>query len=265
MLNYTTLIFLTVTFGTMAILVGSSSNAFAQNRVVNPVVVIVSDVATSPNTRISSLQQISNQAFHDFIEEILMHLKSIGTVVRFSDSLPHFQQISSLHFVRIPVTNSVRSFVSRSSADSFEGANCTHENPWLEFTSSVDREGKSVIRGTIYWNERQLLHDKAVLAGLAVGGGAPSESLTYSAYERWSQSYANRVISTQRPEPNEKLLSLGIPVDLLWLFRHSPQTTFMPFSSVALQYMQSVAEDASHEKARSIVSIIGECYADPIR
>lgn len=167
-----------------------------------------------------------------------------------------------LHFVRTAVANSgERVPVDETPADVPADGDCVLRSPWAEIAISIKPTPR--IHGTFFWNERQLLQDRAVLANLTSVPSAPRQGLPRSLFEQLAQEYAKNEILRMPTERSPALSAERIPSDVLWLFRHSPQSTRGPFSSAAEGTMRQIAERAAGFYSELAVALVNRCLDEP--
>lgn len=226
----------------------------------SPVQVRISDRATSPNTAILSLSQISNPAFRAFVSDIYAHFAELGHELTFFNGPQATITNSSINFIRIPITSSGSSPISAPAFNSFsKPPACAIRSPWVDIYSHNNDAGDRIFYSFFYWNERQILNDQAILGGMNTTVIQPTASLARSTYESWSQTYARFVITSPDPASDEALLAEGVPLDILWLFRNSPQSTRGPFSDIALGHGTTVLGSLAHYYANLVVRIASAC------
>jgi hypothetical protein len=117
------------------------------------------------------------------------------------------------------------------------------------------------ISGVIFWNERQILQDQALLSNNTKQGGAPRSALPRDEFERLADYYAEYNF---RPGPGDQRKSTQqIPADLLWLFRRSPQSTRGPFSVAAQSTMQEIAKSEAAYYSKLTLALLDQCLKQP--
>jgi len=219
--------------------------------------VYISDKYTSPNTRIRSLQNVSNPAFRAFISKTLEGLQ--GRFGRYAIS-PDSK--AGLHFVRIAVASSGDRIPAQETSPGIPIDNaCTIDSPWAKVAISSNPVPQ--VYGTFLWNERQILQDRALLEHITSEPSVPRQALPRSLFEQLAQEYANNEILRMPSERTATLSAESIPSDVLWLFRHSPQSTRGLFSSAAEGTMRQIAERAASFYAELGVALVNRCFHEP--
>lgn len=225
------------------------------------IVATIADPATSPRTAIQSQRQISNAAFREFVTTAESLLTDQGIDVRFSGEPLQSEELGSIHFFRLPIANSgavpisVPTFTSHS-----DTGRCEVRSPWVEVSSKDNGLGRIEIRAKFYWNERQILYDQAILSGMMPALLTPTASLGRHTYKEWADTYARNVIQGGSGTSDAELLANGLPLDLLWLFRHSPQSTRGPFSDIAIGYGTAALERVPGFYANLAVRVATLCF-----
>jgi hypothetical protein len=93
-------------------------------------------------------------------------------------------------------------------------SSCQISSPWMDLI--VDRRPAPLIRGIIYWNERQMLADQAALAGAKNVSPGRAMPLNPSAEAHFRGEYWRSEVYRR---PATKPVEERVPPDLLWLFR----------------------------------------------
>lgn len=133
---------------------------------------------------------------------------------------------------------------------------CRISSPWIDIV--FERRPDPWIRGVVRWNERQLLADQAVLAGarnVPTGLAMPLQLGEYGAFE---DDYER---SELLGRPASKPIEERIPPDLLWLFRHSWQSTRAPFGAYVGGAMGKAVEKNAEPYTKLIFALIDRCFA----
>jgi hypothetical protein len=241
--------------GTVSSFTGAPANS-------PPGVALVSDVYTSPRSTIGSLSNVSNPAFRAFISRVLDNLQpKVGPhkIVPTKDIGPN---TSSLHFVRIAVASSGDQVWSDGGVPAVSAEDgCVIQSPWIEVTVSVTPKPR--VTGTVFWNERQVLQDQAILGDLTQVTSAPRHALPRSLFEQLAKQYADNEILRMPVEQGAAQSAERVPPDVLWLFRHSPQSTRGPFSAGAEGAMQEIAQRAAGFYAELAATLVNRCLDAP--
>lgn len=119
------------------------------------------------------------------------------------------------------------------------------------------------IAGTVFWNERQIFQDQAVLARMTSIPSAPKEALRRGDFERFARAYEDTEIRRTPAERERSLSVADIPPDVLWLFRNSPQSTFGPFPEAVDGAKRSITKQASTFYADLLVEFVELCLKSP--
>ena len=235
--------------------------AFALSSVAPPVAVsgtvvglMVVDEASGSISNLTKSRQIPNPALRGFVEQLQDGLSRHGITARLGVS-------GGLRVTRIPMVSSGEKIIAVGTAPASTGpapsaGACQVTSPWADVT--VSQDGRR-IDGAVFWNERQVMQDRANLRGTIQVGAAPQASLPRSVFERHARTYAAQVIGNPDPASDRILLAKGIPADLLTLFRSASQSTRGRFSNGADGAMRKAAAELAPYYADLAVSLIRAC------
>jgi hypothetical protein len=136
---------------------------------------------------------------------------------------------------------------------------CEISSPWIDLV--VDRMPVPLIRGIVYWNERQLLVDQAILAG---GRNVPpgrATPLTPSEYGRFLGEYEDAEFSYPR-KPTTGPLEERIPPELLWLLRRSGRIELAgAFKNDVSRALREATEKGVKGYTKLVIALIDRCFA----
>ncbi len=213
--------------------------------------VVVLDDATSPGTAFSDVSKIRNAAFRAFVDAALKTLDRNGIGHAFATERSAATRGSALRIVRIPVAGSGEAVIAAPDVTS-EKTPFAVETPWadLAFDAATGR-----LSGTIYWNERQILRDQALRAGMTDTLRIPRGSLPRSVFNKAANAHAERMLQRQPhsgPAP-------GTPPELQWLFENVPQSTFAPFFITSFSEVQGFARAAVDCYAALVSDLVSLC------
>ncbi|TYK65783.1 hypothetical protein [Colwellia echini] len=99
-------------------------------------------------------------------------------------------------------------------------------SPWLKIV--IKREPEFNLHAVITWSARQMITDQVFLSGEVIPETFNPVPLTTEAVNKYRSVYVNAVLSSSDYIEDPKILN-ELPVDLLWLYRHSYQSTRGPF------------------------------------
>jgi hypothetical protein len=215
------------------------------------------DESVRPGVEVSSADQITDPHFRAFVFAITELLSS-----RLSESrhcTDSSAVASELQFIRYPLaTSGDEPLAPIPLLEPGPSADCWIGSPWLQF--GMGRRPVSWVRGIFLWSERQLLQDQAVLTGSKAAPPSRLEPLTRSEFERLAQDYANSEI-LRLPVSAQPPLEARIPPDVLWLFRHSWQSTRGPFSGSASGAMSAALKRGAPSYTALARALIDRCFA----
>jgi len=132
---------------------------------------------------------------------------------------------------------------------------CRIFSPWIDLV--IERKPVPWIRGIVRWNQRQLLADQAVLAGVQNVPLGVAMPLTSSEYVRFTyEEYVNSELNLM---PAAKPIEERVPPDLLWLFRRSTQSTRGPFGGYVGAAMDNAIEKGVESYTKLVIALIDRC------
>jgi hypothetical protein len=106
------------------------------------------------------------------------------------------------------------------------------------------------------WNERQVLFDQAVLAGVAADS-AVSEPVSNKAFGEMYSMYSREEVGGLLPPKGAQPIEQRIPPDLFWLFRKSVWMDLVPFSGPGEAAVSGFRQAASKQVmlTRELISL----------
>ena len=223
---------------------------------------IVGGRTVGPETTLSAAKiSESDPHFRTFVTTVTKHvatrLAGNNLCINSADSTKR----SLLQFVNWHVQDPL---ILVPSLDAPTSSGCRITSPWIDL--AFERKPVPWIRGIVRWNERQLLADQAVLAGaknVPPGVAMPLKQrelapLNESEFRDFANDYANSEIDH---EPATKSIEERVPPDLLWLFRHSWQSTRGPFSGEADGAMDRAMKQGAERYTKLVIALIDRCLA----
>ena len=225
---------------------------------------IVDEIWGGPDP-VHSFAEVSNPHFRTFVMAITEHVTArLARKNPVSHGRPQRcinndegKNRSLLQFVARPILareDEVRA--PALSLDAQPSVGCRITSPWIEL--AVERRPVPWVRGVVRWNERQVLVDQAVLAGARNIPTGLAMQLQQSEFIHFAQDYANSEILRK---PAAKPIGERIPPDLLWLFRHSWQSTRGPFGQAAGSAMDTAIEKVAERYTKLVIALIDRCLA----
>jgi len=160
---------------------------------------------------------------------------------------------SLLQFV--PLHISVSGDVSMPQLYARPSGGCRISSPWIDL--AIELKPVPWIRGIVRWNERQLLADQAVLAGVRNVPPGVAIPLKSSEFTKYAFDYAHSEILRK---PAVKSIEERVPPDLLWLFRHAWQSTRGPFNNTAYNAMTRAMEKGAAGYTMIVLALIDHCF-----
>jgi hypothetical protein len=134
---------------------------------------------------------------------------------------------------------------------------CHLDSPWLKLV--IRHSHPPLIQGVFLWNERQFLGDQALLSNQNLSLNSPLVPLSNRLFQQYAADYADSEIL--RLPSGKSNITERIPFDVLWLFRNSPQTTFIPFSDAARSSMNTILKRATENYINLTQKLFDQCFA----
>lgn len=215
---------------------------------------IIDDSVTSEAENIKS---VNDPNFRSFIMSMTDYIAS-----KFSGTTPCKGSLINLVFVRLPLVTSGDSSIAPPPTLKVSSANlnCRLDSPWVKF--AVRRSNSPLVDAVFIWNERQFLLDQVLLSGDRPSVSEPLLPLSNSSFERYALDYGeSEVEGIPSVDSVGTVITERIPADILWLFRNSPKTTFIPFSSVAHSQMQEILKSGTNGYTSFHKVIIDQCFS----
>ena len=223
---------------------------------------ITDDARRADNARygpVTSLSaaKLSDPHFRAFVTAVTEHVAArLGKENLCIDSAESKKQ-SLLQFVNWPLFNAYdKPPTPVESLDTHPSNGCRISSPWMDL--AIERKPVPWIRGIVRWNERQLLADQAVLAGVKNVPPGVAMPLTNSEFGPFVSGYERSELwGQQAAKPIEE----HIPPDLLWLLRRSPQSTTTPFIGLVSGSMHNAMEKGAEGYTKLVIALIDRCFA----
>lgn len=203
--------------------------------------VVILDDATAPGTVFADPSDIQNQAFRRFVLAVLQTLKDRKIAYSLMTTRSAAEDATALRLVRIPIAASGDEIIAAPDTKGAENR-FSLQSPWADLVYDPQTHR---LAGTIYWSERQILHDQALRAGMTDTLAAPRRSIPRSAFDAAAMAYADAMPLAPAPARPAG----DTPPELQWLFENVPQSTFEAFFISA------------HSNAQGLMVAAGDCYA----
>ena len=177
-------------------------------------------------------------------------------------SAPQIRLVFALHPLLAPAPG------GRPSHPDPEGAgdrvDCQMLSPWLQV--SLARTPRFVLHATFVWDVRRLLLDQASLANPSLSPPETLEALQPRAFEAYVADYSNSILlaasPAQRADAQQRIRE-RIPADILWLFSHTWQSTFIPFSTEVNSALTRFRQRAAPKYAALSAALVDHCLRSP--
>ena len=208
----------------------------------------------------ATIESINDSDFKLFVESISTYLgQKLPLANACQTGGKHASEIN-LIFVRLPLVTSGESPLAPPPKLSSPGHAdaCRLESPWVNF---YIRHGELPRAEAIFiWSERQFLVDQYLYSH--PHSKAPSALMPFlpSVFYHYASDYsAAKFLRTQPHQPSQTTNKGDTPADLYWLFKESPQVSFMPFSEAARVMMKTKISDARSKHISMITYLIDNC------
>ena len=219
---------------------------------------IVDETRNGPETTLSAAR-ISSSAphFRAFVTAVTEHVAARLAKDKLCIDSADSKKRTLLQFVnwRLSVREDEPALVP--SLDARPSGGCRISSPWIDL--AFERKPVPWVRGVVRWNQRQLLADQAVLAGVLNVPTGLAMPLKHSEFMHFAEGeYADSEIDH---EPAAKSIEERVPPDLLWLFRRAWQSTRGPFSGGAAGAMDRAMEKGAERYTKLVIALIDRCFA----
>ena len=220
---------------------------------------IIDDSVTS---EVRSIKSVGDPYFRSFITSLTDYI-----VAKFPGATPCKANSSegamiNLIFVRLPLVTSGNAPLAPPPKlnTSLSNITCHLDSPWAKL--AIRRSNNPMVHAIFIWNERQFLADQVLLSGQNGSLNSSLMPLSNRLFEQYAADYANsEILRSPSGENADNSISKRIPADILWLFRHSPQTTFIPFSSAASSTMNTTLKLAVGGYIHLTKKLFDRCFS----
>jgi len=208
-------------------------------------------VTTLSMTKINSILP----GFPSFVTVITKHVAAKLAQEKLCLNNDESNKHSLLQFVTMPISSGPPVLVPPLESPSPSG--CRISSPWADIV--VERKPVPSVRGIFRYNERQLLADQAVLAGMQNVPTGVAIQLEPREFERYGDlEYASSEI---RKLPAKKPIEERVPPDLLWLFRRAWQNVdYTYFPGAAGSSMKKAMATGSESYTKIVIRLIDRCF-----
>jgi hypothetical protein len=243
------------------VMVASTSTARGVSQCsVDTVPIQMTDETSSDPVTILSAADMSDHSrshFHAFVTAVTKHVAVRLAKDELCIDSAESKKRSLLQFVKWPLHSGNQPLALVLSLDARPSGGCRITSPWIDL--AFERRPVPWIRGVIRWNPRQVLADQAVLAGARNVPPGVAMPLTQREFLHFAEGeYANTEVLRK---PTVKPIEARVPPDLLWLFRHSWQSTFATFSGGAAGAMDRAMEKSAERYTQLVIALIDHCFA----
>jgi len=217
---------------------------------------IIDDSVTS---EVRSIKAVNDPYFKSFITSLTDYISAKFSGAGSCQDNSGEEPMNRLIFVRLPlVTSGNDPLAPPPELDtSLPNITCRLDSPWLKLV--IRHSHRPLIQGVFLWNERQFLGDQALLSNKNLSFNSPLVPLSNRLFQQYAADYADSEIL--RLPSSKSNITERIPFDVLWLFRNSPQTTFIPFSDAARSSMNTILKRATENYINLTQKLFDQCFA----
>ncbi|MDY7047263.1 MAG: hypothetical protein RPG89_01200 [Microcystis panniformis WG22] len=217
---------------------------------------IIDDSVTS---EVRSIKAVNDPYFKSFITSLTNYISSKFSGAGSCQDNSGEEPMNQLIFVRLPLVTSGNDPLAQPPEldTSLPNITCRLDSPWLKLV--IRHSHRPLIQGVFLWNERQFLGDQALLSNKNLSFNSPLVPLSNRLFQQYAADYADSEIL--RLPSSKSNITERIPFDVLWLFRNSPQTTFIPFSDAARSSMNTILKRATENYINLTQKLFDQCFA----
>lgn len=219
---------------------------------------MTNEIRSDPIATLSTADMRSEPHFRAFVTAVTEHVAARLSKEKLCINSAESKKRSLLQFVKWPLaTSGNEPLAPVPSLDARPSGGCRISSPWIDL--AFERRPVPWIRGVVRWNQRQLLADQAVLAGVRNVPAGVAMPLKRKEFNQFADvEYANTELLR---EPAVKPIEARVPPDLLWLFRRSWQSTLAPFSGGAGNAMNNAMKKNAEGYTQFVIALIDRCFA----
>jgi len=216
-------------------------------------------IDNSVTSEVRSIKAVNDPYFKSFITSITDYISAKFSGAGSCKDNSGEEPMNRLIFVRLPlVTSGNDPLAPPPELDtSLPNITCHLDSPWLKLV--IRHSHPPLIQGVFLWNERQFLGDQALLSNQNLSLNSPLVPLSNRLFQQYAADYADSEIL--RLPSGKSNITERIPFDVLWLFRNSPQTTFIPFSDAARSSMNTILKRATENYINLTQKLFDQCFA----
>lgn len=219
---------------------------------------IVSERSTDLDPQLAAAKiSAPHLPLHTFIKGVTQHISTRLAASKLCIDSAESKKRSLLQFVNMPLVYLYKPVASPSlTLPAKSSADCRITSPWIDF--AMGRSPTPWVRAVVRWNERQLLVDQAILAGMPnVPPGVPKQ-LRHDEFASFATMYHEDIKS--QVGVAKKRFDERIPPELLWLFLRSLQLTPVePFFMNADSAMSVAMKKGRDGYTNLVAGLIDQC------
>ena len=218
-------------------------------------------IDNSVTSEVRSIKAVNDPYFKSFITSITDYISAKFSGAGSCKDNSGEEPMNRLIFVRLPLVTSGDEPIKPPPGlpTSRSNITCRLDSPWVQL--AIRRSSSPIIDAVFVWNERQFLLDQVLLSGQRPSLTQPLIPLSNRLFQQYAADYAGSEImrspSGENPQPS---ISKRIPADVLWLFRHSWQSTRGPFSNIAQSAMRKTVEQSANGYTNLTKTLVDQCF-----
>jgi hypothetical protein len=218
-------------------------------------------IDNSVTSEVRSIKSVNDPYFKSFITSITDYISAKFSGAGSCKDNSGEEPMNRLIFVRLPLVTSGDEPIKPPPGlpTSRSNITCRLDSPWVQL--AIRRSSSPIIDAVFVWNERQFLLDQVLLSGQRPSLTQPLIPLSNRLFQQYAADYAGSEImrspSGENPQPS---ISKRIPADVLWLFRHSWQSTRGPFSNIAQSAMRKTVEQSANGYTNLTKTLVDQCF-----
>jgi hypothetical protein len=252
----------------------AEGTSLAENASTCPVdavpVQILSSRRDGPVTTLSDARKPDNPLYDTFITTVTKHLATKLAQENLCPT-PYYWDFSSIKFARLPYCaqedDNTRSALSPLQVR--PSGVCRLSSPWIDL--AIGRDPIPKVRAIVRFNERQILADQAVMAGVrnvATGVAMPPTHKEFLAYTFEYDKYVSEERAARydrsgnsRPKSTDNPIEERVPPDYLWLFRQGGSGGSAPFAVYAKEDIKKTTRKGAEGYTKIVIALIDQCFA----
>ena len=218
-------------------------------------------IDNSVTSEVRSIKSVNDPYFKSFITSITDYISAKFSGAGSCKDNSGEEPMNRLIFVRLPLVTSGDEPIKPPPGlpTSRSNITCRLDSPWVQL--AIRRSSSPIIDAVFVWNERQFLLDQVLLSGQRPSLTQPLIPLSNRLFQQYAADYAgSEIMRSPSGENPQHSISKRIPADVLWLFRHSWQSTRGPFSNIAQSAMAKTIEQGANGYINLTKTLVDQCF-----